>query len=99
MRIISRQEFRDSNSREVRRDMHGILPYKTEDWPLPIFPVLPQKRGGSPLLQVAGADFEAFCRDYGYCIHERIALDTNAGRRVDENPNLAADLALMVLSK
>jgi homoserine O-acetyltransferase len=45
------------------------------------------------------ADFEAFCHDHGYRIHEQIALDTEAGQRVDDDPNLAADVAIMVLSR
>lgn len=45
------------------------------------------------------ADFEAFCRNRGICIHKRIALDTEAGLEIDEDPNLNADLAIMVLSK
>jgi homoserine O-acetyltransferase len=45
------------------------------------------------------ADFEAFCREHGYRIHERIALDSRAGRRVEDDPNRNADLAIVVLSR
>ena len=45
------------------------------------------------------ADFETFCRDHGYTIHRQIALDTEAGRRVSDDPNLNADVAIMVLSE
>ena len=45
------------------------------------------------------ADFDAFCGDHGYRIHQRIALDTEAGRRVDQDPNLEANVAIVVLSK
>jgi homoserine O-acetyltransferase len=45
------------------------------------------------------ADFEAFCRDRGYRIHEQIPLDTEAGRRADDDPNLNADVVIVVLSK
>jgi homoserine O-acetyltransferase/O-succinyltransferase len=45
------------------------------------------------------ADFEEFCREQGLVIHEQIALDTEADRRVTEDPNLNADVAVVVLSK
>jgi len=45
------------------------------------------------------ADFEAFCRAHGYRIHERIALDTETRRRVDDDPNRNADLAIIVLGR
>jgi homoserine O-acetyltransferase len=45
------------------------------------------------------ADFEDFCLAQGVTIHEQIALDTEAGILVHENPNLNADVAVMVLSK
>ncbi len=44
-------------------------------------------------------DFEDFCRDHQITIHERVALDTQAGQRVVEEPNRNADLAIMVLSR
>lgn len=43
-------------------------------------------------------DFERFCAQEGFQIHQRIALDTRADRQVDDNPNLNADLAIVVLS-
>ncbi len=45
------------------------------------------------------ADFEDFCRQQGIKIHQCIALDTEADTLVDENPNLNADVAVMVLSR
>jgi methionine biosynthesis protein MetW len=44
------------------------------------------------------ADFEQFCEDHQIRIHEQVALDTEAGQRVSEDPNLNADLAIMVIS-
>ncbi len=45
------------------------------------------------------ADFEDFCREQGIVIHRQIALDTEADALVYDNPNLNADVAVMVLSK
>jgi homoserine O-acetyltransferase len=45
------------------------------------------------------ADFDEFCRDEGIRIHERVFLDTEARRRVTDDPNLNADLAIVVLSR
>ena len=45
------------------------------------------------------ADFEEFCREQGVAIHQQIALDTEADARVSDNPNLNADVAVMVLSR
>jgi len=45
------------------------------------------------------ADFEDFCRDQGITIHEEIALDTEADVRIYDDPNLNADVAVMVLSR
>jgi homoserine O-acetyltransferase len=42
-------------------------------------------------------DFEEFCREKGFRIQRRIALDTEAGREVTEDANRAADLAIFVL--
>ena len=44
------------------------------------------------------ADFEEFCRQQGFTIHQQIALDTEADSRVVDDPNLNADVAVMVLS-
>jgi homoserine O-acetyltransferase len=44
-------------------------------------------------------DFRAFCHQRGYRIHEQIPLDTEAGHRVDDDPNLNADVVIIVLSK
>lgn len=44
------------------------------------------------------ADFEDFCRDRQIRIHERIALDTEEGRLVEDNVNLLADMAIYVIS-
>ena len=44
-------------------------------------------------------DFEEFCRDHQITIHQQVALDTEAGQRVVDDPNLNADLAIVVLSR
>jgi homoserine O-acetyltransferase/O-succinyltransferase len=44
------------------------------------------------------ADFEEFCRQQGFTIHQQIALNTEARSRVVDNPNLNADVAVLVLS-
>jgi homoserine O-acetyltransferase len=43
------------------------------------------------------ADFQEFCRDQQIQIEQAIALNTEADSRVDDDPNLNADLAIMVL--
>ena len=45
------------------------------------------------------ADFEDFCREQAITIHQRIALDTEANALVEDDPNLNADVAVMVLSR
>jgi homoserine O-acetyltransferase len=45
------------------------------------------------------ADFEDFCREKNIRVDRRIALDTEAGNEVFEDPNLKADLAIFVISK
>ena len=45
------------------------------------------------------ADFEDLCREKGITIHEIVALDTEAGREADGDPNLNADLAIAVISR
>jgi homoserine O-acetyltransferase/O-succinyltransferase len=45
------------------------------------------------------ADFADFCREKGITIHQQIALDTEAGRAVADDPNLNADMAIVVISK
>lgn len=44
-------------------------------------------------------DFEDFCVEKGYRIHQRIALDTQAGQVVEDDPNLNADVIIVVLSQ
>ena len=44
-------------------------------------------------------DFEEFCRKNHIHVHRRIALDTEAGKEVTNDPNLAADLAIFVISR
>jgi methionine biosynthesis protein MetW len=71
------------------------------------------ERGRAPLVALGGgsrwyethnvrfltiADFEEFCRDHAITIHETVALDTETGRRISEDPNRNADLAIVVLS-
>lgn len=45
------------------------------------------------------ADFENFCRDKNIRVHRRIALDTEAGKEVFDDPNRNADLAIFVISR
>ena len=45
------------------------------------------------------ADFEDFCADKGIKVHRRIALDTEAGAEVTDDPNLNADMAIFVISR
>lgn len=45
------------------------------------------------------ADFMSFCESRGIQIHERIWLDTELGKKVEEFPNRNANLAILVLSK
>jgi len=45
------------------------------------------------------ADFDEFCHEEGIKIHEHVSLNTEDGCRVDDDPNLNADLAIVVLSK
>ena len=42
-------------------------------------------------------DFEEFCAERGIRIERRVALDTGAGRVVQEDPNLHADVAVFVI--
>ena len=44
-------------------------------------------------------DFEDFCRDKAITIHETVALDTVANRRVEEYPNFEANVVIAVVSK
>jgi len=44
-------------------------------------------------------DFERFCHDRGIAIHQRIALDTQVGRVIVDDPNLNADVAVFVISR
>lgn len=44
-------------------------------------------------------DFEDYCRTKGIRIHKCIALDTEQGCEVQEDPNLNADVAVMVVSR
>jgi homoserine O-acetyltransferase/O-succinyltransferase len=44
------------------------------------------------------ADFEEFCRQQGFKICQQVALDTEAHAHVHDDPNLNADVAIVVLS-
>jgi len=44
-------------------------------------------------------DFEEFCAERGVRIHRCVALDTEARREVDNDPNANADLAIFVISR
>ena len=45
------------------------------------------------------ADFEDFCLQKGLHVHRRIALDTEAGTEIFDDPNLNADLAIFVIGR
>jgi len=45
------------------------------------------------------ADFEAYCTERGVTIHQTVALDSVEGKLVKDDPNLNADVAIMVLSR
>ncbi len=45
------------------------------------------------------ADFDDYCLAQGITIHQRIALDTEADCEVRDDPNLNADMAIVVISK
>lgn len=44
-------------------------------------------------------DFEEFCEEHEIRIHKRIAINTELGQVVEDDPNLNADLAIAVLSR
>ncbi|MGL6196801.1 MAG: methionine biosynthesis protein MetW, partial [Thermoguttaceae bacterium] len=44
-------------------------------------------------------DFEEFCVEKGFRIHQRIALDTKTGTQVDDDPNCNANEVIVVISK
>jgi methionine biosynthesis protein MetW len=45
------------------------------------------------------ADFEEFCREKEIRIDLQIALNTEVGREIRQDPNLNADLAIFVISR
>lgn len=45
------------------------------------------------------ADFDDFCRTKGIRVHQHVTLDTQSDRRIDDNPNLNADVAIVVISR
>jgi len=45
------------------------------------------------------ADFEDYCMDRGILVHRRLTIDTEAGREINVDPNLKADLAIFVISR
>ena len=45
------------------------------------------------------SDFETFCSEKGIRIHQQLALDTELGQVVEDDPNYNADVAIMVLSR
>ena len=45
------------------------------------------------------ADFESLCEEKGYIIHNRVAIDTEAGKEINSNINNNADLAIFTISK
>jgi homoserine O-acetyltransferase len=71
------------NGRAPRSD--GVLRYEWYDTPNIRFLTI--------------ADFDDFCRRKNIHVHRRVALDTEAGVEVSENPNLNADMAIFVISR
>jgi methionine biosynthesis protein MetW len=63
----------------------GLFPYKWYDSPNIRFFTI--------------RDFDEFCRDRDITVHERIALDTESGRRIREDATRRADMAIFVISK
>ena len=45
------------------------------------------------------ADFEDLCRERSIHVYRKVAMDTEAGREVAEDPNYNADLAIFVISR
>jgi methionine biosynthesis protein MetW len=45
------------------------------------------------------ADFEDFCGERQIKVLRMVAIDTEAGRQVAENPNLNADMAVFVIQR
>lgn len=45
------------------------------------------------------ADFESYCSDREIVVHRRMTIDTEAGREVEDDPNLNADLAIFVIGR
>ncbi len=45
------------------------------------------------------ADFDDFCREKNIHVHRALHLDTAAGKQVDTDPNLNADIAIYVVSR
>ncbi len=45
------------------------------------------------------ADFEDLCRELNIRVYRKVAMDTEAGREVAEDPNYNADLAIFVISR
>lgn len=61
---------------------------------------LPQKWYDTPDIRFLSiADFEEFCAEERICVQRRIALDTEAGSEVFDDPNLNADLAIFAISR
>lgn len=44
-------------------------------------------------------DFQEFCKEKKYRIHQQVSLDTERGIVVEEDPNINADVAIMVISR
>jgi methionine biosynthesis protein MetW len=72
------------------------------------------EHGRAPLVELGGgsrwydtlnvrfltlADFDEFCREQGITIHKHVCLDTETNRRITDDPNRNADLAIVVISR
>lgn len=44
-------------------------------------------------------DFENFCQEFGIRVHRKLALDSQSGLEVTDQPNLNADMAIFVISR
>ncbi|MBI5725509.1 MAG: homoserine O-acetyltransferase [Planctomycetes bacterium] len=77
-------KLRKMLNEEGRAPLGGLLPYKWFETP--------------NIRIITLNDFEDFCREKGISVLRRIALDTEAGREVVEDPNSNADTAIYVIS-
>ncbi|MGC9455647.1 MAG: homoserine O-acetyltransferase MetX [Phycisphaerae bacterium] len=79
---------------------HKLRRMLYEDGKAPESGLLHYKWYNSPNIRFFSiADFDDFCAEHGINVHQRIALDTEAGAEVQDEPNANADMAIFVLSR